>query len=433
MRDDARTVAWRIVRAVHRDEAWTGPTVDRALRTSGLDARDRAFAANLAFETLRWQGTLDWALGHVVRRPLAQVEPGLRDLLRMGAWQVLYGRMPDRAAVSATVDVARAQLEGRTIGFANGVLRNLARRRDELPWPAADSVDGVALRTGYPRWIVDAATQRFGATGVAELRAGNDPAGLTVRGDDGAALRTALEAAGVTVTPGALDPAALHVDGMAPGDLLDRFPQAVIQDEASMVVARATATAVPPDGRVLDVCAAPGGKTTHLATLGRTVVAADRSARRMGMVTDLASRVGVSVDPVVADGTRHPWPRDAFAGALVDAPCSGLGVVRRRPELRWRRDAADIAALATLQGALLDATAPVVRRGGALVYSVCTWTTDETVAVVEAFLARRRDFAVDAGPLGAGPRSATAGPGLQLSSALHGCDGMYVVVLRRGG
>ncbi|MBW3604982.1 MAG: 16S rRNA (cytosine(967)-C(5))-methyltransferase RsmB, partial [Actinobacteria bacterium] len=306
-----------------------------------------------------------------------------------------------------------------------------ARRRADQPGPAADSVDGVALRTGYPRWIVAAATQRFGATGVAELRAGNDPAGLTVRGDDVAALRAALEAAGVTVTPGALDPAALHLDGMAPGDVLDRFPQAVIQDEASMVVARVAAAAAPPDGPVLDVCAAPGGKATHLAILGRSVVAADRSATRMEMVADLASRVGVAIDRVVADGARHPWPRDAFAGALVDAPCSGLGVVRRRPELRWRRDAADIPALAALQGALLDATASVVRRGGALVYSVCTWTTEETAAVVEAFLARRRDFAVDPDPLA--PRSATAGPGLQLNSALHGCDGMYVVVLRRGG
>ncbi|MBW3603383.1 MAG: hypothetical protein KY460_00510, partial [Actinobacteria bacterium] len=135
--DDARTVAWRIVRAVHRDEAWAGPTVDRALRTSGLDTRDRAFAANLAFQTLRWQGTLDWALGHVVRRPLAQVEPGLRDLLRLGAGQLLYGRLPDRAAVSATVVVGRAQVGARTVGCAHGVLRNLARRRADRPWPAA--------------------------------------------------------------------------------------------------------------------------------------------------------------------------------------------------------------------------------------------------------------------------------------------------------
>lgn len=346
--DDARTVAWRIVRAVHEDGAWTGPTVDRALRASALDARDRSLASNLAFQTLRWQGTLDWALRQVVARPLAQVESGLLDLLRLGAWQLLYGRMPDHAAVSATVDVARAHLPARTVGFANGVLRNLARRRDALPWPDDDTSDGLALATGYPPWVVAAAIDRFGASARAELEAGNEPAGLTVRASDVTALRTSLEAAGAAVREGTLDRAALHVDGMIPGDLLDRFPDAVIQDEASMVVARAAAAAAPLDGPLLDACAAPGGKTVHLAALDRTVVAADRSPTRLAMVTELASRLGLAIPTVAADGTRAPWRADTFAGVLVDAPCSGLGVVRRRPELRWRRTADDVATLPVL-------------------------------------------------------------------------------------
>lgn len=426
----SRTTAWDIVRRVHRDHAWTGPAVDGALRSSTLDARDRAFASNLALQTLRWQGTLDWALAQVLRRPLERVEPGLLDVLRLGAWQLLYGRMPDRAAVAATVDVARTALGDRTVGFANGVLRALARRRAELPWPAADSVEGRALRAGYPSWVVRAADERFAAAATGELEAGNEPAGLTVRAADAAAVGGRLAAAGAAVTPGALAPEALHVDGLAPNDVLAVAPDAVIQDEASIVVGRVLAAAVPSAARVLDVCAAPGGKATHLATLGLDAVAADRNARRLALVADLAGRLGLDVPAAAADGTRPPWRPGAYAGVLLDAPCSGLGVVRRRPELRWRRTAADVSSLTGVQDALLDASAPLVSPGGALVYSVCTWTVAETVDVVTRFLTRTPGFTPQ--PVTSVPdRSAAAGPGLQLMTSEHGCDGMYIAVLRR--
>lgn len=424
-------MAWRIVRAVHRDGTWTGPAADRALRASALDARDRAFASNLAFQALRWEGTLDWALGHVVRRPLDDVEDGLRDLLRIGAWQLLYGRMPDRAAVSATVDVARSELGVRTVGFANGVLRNLARRRDALPWPPADSLDGRALRMGYPGWVVDAADARFGADADRQLAAGNEPAGLTVRAADPAAVRAALTGHGAQVRAGALAPEALHVEGMSPAAVLEAAPDAVIQGEASMVVGHAAAAAAPEGGWVLDVCAAPGGKATHLAALGRQVIAADRSAGRLRLVGDLARRLGSPMPLVVADGTRSPWRSGVFGGVLLDAPCSGLGVVRRRPELRWRRDVADVGALAAVQQDLITTAADVVAPGGALVYSVCTWTVQETVGVVRAFLSRRENFAVEPPANGIGDVAEDDGPGQLLTTADHGCDGMYIAVLRR--
>lgn len=425
---DARIAAWHIVRRVTRDGAWTGPVVDEILRGSGLDARDRTFASNLAFQTLRWRGTLDWALGHVVSRPLGQVEPDLLDVLRLGAWQLLYGRMPDRAAVAATVEVAAAQLGRRTVGFANGVLRTLARRRDDLPWPPDGTVEGRALRTGFPAWVVEAAGERFGRAATAELEAGNVPADLVVRGD--AALGDALTAAGAEVTPGRLVPEALHVDGLTPGVLLGRVPGAVIQDEASIVVGDVVAAAVRGDGPVLDACAAPGGKTTHLGTAGRTVVAADRSEARLHLVGDLARRLGTSLPLAVADGVCPPWRPGAFAGVLLDAPCTGLGVVRRRPELRWRRDAGDVATLAGLQRGLLAGTADAVAPGGALVYSVCTWTQAETVDTIAAFLERDDRFTLEHADIDVAPTD-VGGPGIQLLTSVHGCDGMYVAVLRR--
>jgi 16S rRNA (cytosine967-C5)-methyltransferase len=442
---DARTVAWRIVRTVHRDGAWTGPAVDRALSASRLDARDRAFASNLAFQTLRWEGTLDWALGHVVRRGLRSVDDDVLDLLRCGAWQLLFGRMPDRAAVSATVDVARAQLGARVVGFVNGVLRNLARRRSTLPWPPDDSAAGRALRLGYPRWVVDEADARFGPSADGELDAGNQPPELTVRTTGAADAADVLTAAGAAVRPGRLAPDAVHVDGIAPAEVLRHAPRAVIQDEASMVVGRVAAAAfargrgngADPGAdrlRVLDVCAAPGGKSTHLAALGCTVVAADRSVDRLALVGDLGRRLDLPLALVAADGARPPWRAGAFDGVLLDAPCSGLGVVRRRPELRWRRDAGDIASLAALQARLLAASATAVGDGGALVYSVCTWTRAETTAVIDAFLRDHPAYvgeAVTVPGIAAQPADAVGGRGLQLMSSVHGCDGMYIAVLRR--
>lgn len=427
----SRRVAWQVLRRVHRDGAWTGPAIDRALRESGLDARDRAFAANLAFQTLRWQGTLDWALGQVVRRGLDEVEPDLLDVLRLGAWQLLYGQVPDRAAVATAVELGRAVLPARTVGFINGVLRALSRRQSELPWPGEQTVAGQALRLGYPEWIVEAARGRFGVDGAgAELDAGNQPGLLTVRARVADHARATLAAHGANVTAGRLAPEALVVDGITPAEVTALVgDQAVIQDEASMVVGRTVAAVVDRGSALLDACAAPGGKTTHLAELGLQVTAADRNAGRLRLVTELCDRLSRPVTAAVADGTRPPWRSAAFAGVLVDAPCSGLGVVRRRPELRWRRAAADVTALAELQGRLLDASWRCVAPGGALVYSVCTWTTDETVDVVERFLARTPDVTIE--PVPGDLRSAAPGPGLQLGSALHGSDGMYIAVLRR--
>jgi 16S rRNA (cytosine967-C5)-methyltransferase len=428
---DSRIVAWKILRRVNRDAAWAGPAVDRALQESTLGPRDRAFAANLAFQTLRWQGTVDWALGQVVRRPLDEVDPDLLDVLRLGAWQLLYGQVPDRAAVSTAADVGRAVLPARTVGFINGVLRALARAADTLPWPPGDTITGQALRLGYPEWIVAAARKRFGAAAGAELAAGNEPAALTVRARDVARAQEELTAAGHRVSPAVVASRdALRVEGITPGELLATFgDRLVIQDEASMVVSRTVAGVVDAGATVIDVCAGPGGKSTHLAALGLRVVAADRHPARLGLVTALGDRVGSPVRAAVADGTRPPWRRAAAAAVLVDAPCSGLGVVRRRPELRWRRGAGDVGALADLQHLLLAASAPAVAAGGALVYSVCTWTTDETVDVVERFLAGMPQF--DLEPVPGDLSSAAPGPGLQLGSARHGSDGMYIAVLRR--
>ena len=433
---ESRRTAFQVLRRVHAEDAWAAPVVDAALRRSGLSARDRAFATNLAYETLRWEGTLDWALATVVSRPLPQVDPDVLDVLRLGAWQLLYGSTADHAAVATAVDLARAETGAKSTGFVNGVLRNLARTKQQLPWPDPASDRGLGLRTGYAEWIVTAARERFGNGAPAVLEAGNHPPGLTLRAvadpDD---LAAELAADGFDVVRGALAPEALRIGGADPSSIpAVAQGRAVVQDEASMVVAREAAAGRTGTWRALDVAAAPGGKATHLAQLGGWVAAGELHPGRASRMAEMVTRVGLGgrVHPVVADGTRPPWPRDAFDVVLLDAPCTGLGIVRRRPDVRWRREATDVRRLAALQTQLLDAAAEAVAPRGTLLYSVCTWTVEETVGVVDGFLALSGDrFEVDdlavAGPTVRPPSD----PGVQLTPADHDTDGMYLCRFRR--
>lgn len=432
----SRRIAWQVLRRVHAEDAWAAPVIDAALRRSSLSARDRAFATNLAYQTLRWEGTLDWALSTVVTRPLDDVENNVLDVLRMGAWEVLYGGTPDRAAVATTVELARAEVGQRTTGFVNGVLRNLVRTKDHLPWPPEDSDRGLGLRTGYAEWIVAAARARFGDAARAVLEAGNEPPGVTLRAvGDVDALVEDLTADGLAVVRGDHAPEAVRAGAVDPATLpAVAEGRAVVQDEASMVVARAAAhDRGEGQWRALDVAAAPGGKTTHLAQLGGWVASADLHPARARMIREAAHRLGLThrVAPVVADGTRPPWPPGSFDVVLLDAPCTGLGVVRRRPDVRWRREADDVKRLAALQADLLERAADAVRPGGTLVYSVCTWTVEETAGVVEGFLVMNGDrFSVDE-PDAAGAPVAQGGPGVQLAPHTHGTDGMYLCRFRR--
>ncbi len=441
----ARRAAYRAVRRVHSTDAWSTRAVDSALRGGDLDARDRSFAANLAYQTLRWEGTLDWALARVLTRPLDQVQPELVDILRLGAWQLLRGGVPDRAAVGTAVDLARAELGPQATGFANGVLRGLARTRDALPWPDPATDEGLGLALGYAPWIVAEARAVHGDRTRAVLEAGNEPPGLTLRAsppgtrDD---LVAELRAAGLDAAPTRHAADGVRVPGADPAARpAVAEGRATPQDEASMLVVEALTAALagpgggPLDGwRVLDAAAAPGGKTTHLAGLGAEVVAADVRPGRTRLVAEAAQRLHLAdrVETVTADMTAPPFGPASFDAVLLDAPCTGLGVVRRRPELRWRRDPGDPARLGALQAQLLGALAPLVRPGGVLLYSACTWTRAETTAVVERFLAAEGDrFTPEPARTGTAGRPAPAGPGTLLDPAADTTDGFYLSPLRR--
>lgn len=386
----ARRAALAALTAVETRDAWSNLAVPEAI-ASLPSTRDRAFAAHLAYDTLRWEGTLEWALAQVLSRPPDDVEPVLRRILRLGALQILLTQVPIRAAVDTAVSLAREQVPRRRAkgagGFVNGVLRALARHKDQLPWPdpQRDPIARLALDHGHPRWITSELYARYGAERTeAILAADNQPPGLTLRATvDRSALLRELVEQGYEVRPGS-HPAALRVPGADPRELdAVAAGRAVPQDEASMHVV--AACEVQPGDRVLDMCAGPGGKATALAAQVQgdgQLVALEVHPHRARLVEDAAARLGVPMDVRVADATQ-PVADAPFDVVLLDAPCSGLGTGRRRPEVRWRRTPDEVENLVALQRRLLDTAAMSVAPGGRLVYAVCTWTEAETDQIAD--------------------------------------------------
>ncbi len=425
----ARQAALVALQRVEEDQAWSNLAVPEAVAAL-TDTRDRAFAAHLAYETLRWEGTLDAALELVLSRPLAAVEPALRRILRLGATQLVVSDVPARAAVDTSVQVARQAVPARrsagAAGFVNGVLRALARREGDLGWPAIadDPVRHLALRTAHPDWVVEDLLPRYDVERTASILAADDLApGVTLRANGPREeLLAELAAAGVTARAGTT-PVSVRAPGADPRTLSAVVQgRAVVQDEASVRVALGTGAS--EGDRVLDLCAGPGGKATHLAHLvgpsGR-VVAVELYRHRAQLIAEAATRQHVDIDVRVGDARTPPLaPGERFEVVLLDAPCTGLGTGRRRPEVRWRRTPHDAVDLARLQGQLLRAAAPLVAPGGQLTYAVCTWTTAETTAVVEG-------FAPEAAAHGLTPAGTT-----QLLPDSDDTDGMFIATWQAG-
>ena len=327
--DDARRLALEVLGRIERGGAYANLALRAALDRCDLDRRDRAFVTDLVYGTTRMRRACD----HLIDRFLHDdIQPEVRTVLRLGAYQLHWAGVPPHAAVSATVAVAPRRVQG----LCNAVLRRVA---DYQPtWP------GPAVELSVPDWLIDRLVADLGLDdALAALAAMNRPAPAVVR-DDG-----------------------------------------YYQDRASQLVADLTGEGLVPGGRVLDLCAAPGGKATALAAAGASVVAADLRPARLGLVAQNADRLGHAVALVAADGRTPPFRPGSFDRVLVDAPCSGLGVLRRRADARWRGDESDLADLALLQADLLTGAAALVRPGGQLVYSVCTVTEAETAGVDRRF------------------------------------------------
>jgi 16S rRNA (cytosine967-C5)-methyltransferase len=321
----ARRVAYDALRRIESEGAYANLVLGTMLDRSDMSGADRRFTTDLVYGTTRMRRACDVLIDRFVTSP---PDDATRTLLRLGAYQLAYGGVAPHAAVSETVGLAPR----RTRGFVNAVLRRVA---------AGDAPGAIAWPTrfaelSYPDWIGDRLVAELGETAALDaLRRMNDPPPVTVRSDG------------------------------------------YVQDESSQWVAAAVEAAAGE--LVLDTCAAPGGKSTALAATGASVVAADARERRASLVSANAARLDLDVDVVVADGAAPPFADDTFDAVLVDAPCSGLGALRRRPDARWRIRPSDIDDLVALQARIIAASAPLVRPGGRLVYSVCTLTAAESI------------------------------------------------------
>ncbi|WP_159616833.1 RsmB/NOP family class I SAM-dependent RNA methyltransferase [Arthrobacter zhaoguopingii] len=476
--DPARLVAFEVLRAVAAEDAYANLVLPVSIRRHRLDRRDAGFATELAYGALRGQGTYDAVLARCVDRPLVQLDPAVLDALRIGAHQLLGMRVPAHAALDQTVGLVRAVIGAGPASLVNAVLRKVAAR-DLASWIAeltAGQTDGVriaSLTHSHPEWIVRAMRQSLVAHGrtVEEidelLEADNAAPVVNLVALPG--LGSLDEALAEGAEPGRLAEGSAYFAGGDVGRLAGvREGTLRVQDAGSQLVARALAAVdllpvgpetragggsgpapAPGSERWLDLCAGPGGKSALLAALGRpvpaTLVANEPVPHRAQLVRQALRPVDGGTWTVrVGDGREVGQEEpESYDRVLVDAPCTGLGALRRRPEARWRRKPADLVELAPLQRGLLESALEAVRPGGVVAYVTCSPHHAETLAVVEDALRRRPEMelldsgaALDAvsigGPLNAArPAASGTGSTAQLWPHLHGTDAMFLALIRK--
>lgn len=449
--DPARRAAFDVLRAVSEKDAYANLALPALLRERGISGRDAAFATELTYGTCRTRGLLDAIISHAAGRPPDRIDPALLDLLRLGAYQLLRTRVEQHAAVSTTVEQAGIEFDSARAGFVNAVLRTIAGR-DEDAWVQelapdknADPIGHAAFVHAHPRWIAQAFADALGgqAAELEELLASNDARPAVHLAARPGALTAEELAAQVGGTVGRYSPYAVYLTGGDPGRLEPvRTGAALVQDEGSQLVARALTLAEldgPDTGRWLDLCAGPGGKTALLAALAAVrgdvdgaaarVTAVEPNPRRAELV-ELNTR-GLPVEVLRVDG-RQTGLEPGFDRVLVDAPCTGLGALRRRPEARWRREPADVPALAKLQRELLAAAIGLTRPGGVVLYATCSPHLAETVGIVGDALRRHPVTALDARSLFDPVDRLGDGPYVQLWPHRHGADAMFAAALKVG-
>lgn len=443
--EDPRALALEILERVEATDAHANLLLDARLRKSGLTGADRALVTELVYGVLRWRGKLDWILGQVLDRPVAALDRPVRHVLRLGAYQLrCLTRIPDFAAVDEAVRLVRRAGAGRSAGYVNAVLRSVARRR-EIPTfdPSADPVGYWESVGSHPRWLVERWMARLGREDAGQLMTANNTVPpVTVLANT---LRAKTEGVGSAlqdvvsdVVPGRWVPGAFSIRGAGSPADLPGFAEGwlIPMDEAGALPVLALDPL--PGQRVLDACAGGGSKSALIAArVGAEgeVVALDRSARAMRRLEAAVRRLGLpAVRPHLADARRagEEWP-GRFPRVLLDAPCTGLGTIRRRPEIRWRRQPEDLSRAAALQRELLEGVAGAVAVNGFLVYSTCSVEPEETDEVITTFLAAHPEFRLD-DPRPALARAAELVDGqgyLRTWPHRHGTDGFFVARLHR--
>jgi len=394
----ARSVALDLLNKVTFEDSYANLVMPTLLEEAKLNARDSALAQELAFSTIRWQLTYDFILDQVSSRPVDEIDAVVLNALRMGSHQLLQMRIPPHAAINETVNLIRSVVGEKAVGFANGVLRRVSEKSFEQWIDIAESksnskIEFLSIQYSHPQWIVRALTQALTSDGLTEeieelLATDNRPAFVNLVALPGLSKVEDFDNAGIL--PNRFSPYGFSIESGNPGEITEiKTGLARVQDEGSQIAALALVgfKNVAKGEKWLDLCAGPGGKAALLAALAKqsqaTLAANEVQDHRAKLVSN-ALKPFDNVEITVKDGrefgTLQP---ETFDRIIVDAPCSGLGALRRRPEARWRKSAEDLKTLTQLQFELLESAGKALKSGGLLLYVTCSPHLSETVAIID--------------------------------------------------
>ncbi len=403
----SRELALQILYQVNEEGAYANLALDKALfPCTWLDPRDRGFITEIVYGSVKNRGKLDYVLNQFASTKVSKMDKWTRNLLRMSLYQILFlDKVPDSAAVNEAVKLAKHY--GHVDKFVNAVLRNILRGMDTIQWPDKEKnpVQYLMVQYSFPQWMVERFIRQYGLEDAEALCDWyNRPAAMWIRTNTlkttCAELKQILEKEGLSVTESRHTPEGLKIENAVNLHKLKAFQQGLftVQDESSMLVALAAEPA--PGQRVLDVCSAPGGKTTHMAQLMKnkgTIFACDIHKHRLELIAENCKRLGISnVELVQQDGTKltKRW-QEPFDVVLCDVPCSGLGVLGRRADARWAKESEDIEGLCRIQKKILEEAAQLVVPGGTLIYSTCTIAPEENQEMVKSFIKDHPEYELD--------------------------------------
>ena len=441
----AREVALKIINDIHVNDAYANIALTRELGRQNLSDQDRRFVTELVYGTIKAGNTLDWMLGQYINRPLNKIPPIVCDILRMGIYQIFFlSKVPVSAACNQAVELTKKYGHAGTVKFVNAVLRNAGRSPEKIVYPdkSKNPVRYLALKYYHPEWMVSRWIKRLGYEATEALCSiNNDTPPLCLRTNtlklSTSDLILKLNQENVICSPSQLAPEGIicteHPSLKSLASLREGLFQ--VQDESSMLVAHVLDP--QPGEFVIDACGAPGGKSTHIAALMKNdgqVISTDIYEHKLALTRENAERLGITIiETKVMDATTigDYFPQKADR-VLVDAPCSGLGVLRRKPDSRWRKNEAMLSDLPKLQLAILNSAADCVKPNGVLVYSTCTIEPEENQDVIKAFLSQRKDFSLQ--PVGEYTPTRNSADMLQLLPHVDQSDGFFIarMVRKRG-
>ena len=440
MKTSARATALRVLVSCRTNGAWADAALKAQLSRDGLSGPDAALCSRIVYGVMQNRMLLDHYIGAYCSQKPDHLQPPLLDILRIGAYQILYlDKIPDSAAVNESVELAKMNKRGQAAGLVNAVLRKISRNKNDLPTiPDKDTERYLSIRYSHPKWLVKRLVALLGREEAeAFLEADNGVAPMTIQLNpmktNQEALAEELSRQGVTAKLHDWVPGCLELSGTGDLTALPAFREGkfLVQDGAARLVS--LIADVKPGERVLDVCAAPGGKSFSSAFAMEDkgeIISCDLHENKLKRILEGAERLGLScISTVTADGRDHREEWDGkFDTVLVDAPCSGLGIIRKKPDTRYKKPD-DLFTLPVIQAAILENAARYVRPGGTLVYSTCTILPEENEQVTDAFLAEHSDFTKEPFALPA-PVGKTDGS-LTLWPQRHGTDGFYICRMKR--